>query len=88
MKSKKHLQAVSELPCCVCGIEGVQVHHIRGAGLTGASQRASDMFTIPLCAACHTGYHARPAFWQMQNGLQVDFLAKTLHKLLYEGDQK
>ena len=78
-----HLARVAELPCSVCSTRPVQVHHIRGAGLTGIGQKCSDWFTIPLCPPCHDSFHRQGRMkWEMQNGPQVDHVAQTL-ELLY-----
>jgi len=80
-KGKRHMKRVSELPCVVCGVEGVQVHHIRMAGLTGAGQKASDMLTIPLCPAEHALLHSDIKAWEMRNGRQIDHVTRTLERL-------
>jgi len=82
--SKRHMSRVAELPCVVCGIEGVQVHHIRAAGLTGAGQRCSDWFTIPLCQEDHADLHRGIKTWETRNGSQASHVAKTLD-VLYGG---
>ena len=60
--NKKHLTYVKSLGCCVCNPDcfgSVQVHHllkppnkVRGMGL-----KASDKFTVPLCAFHHDELH-------------------------------
>ena len=83
MKSRKHLAMVAALPCCICGTEPVQCHHIRGYPFSGAGQKASDLATIPLCPSCHAGYHAEPKTWEMRNGAQVSHLMATWQRLLH-----
>ena len=82
MKSKKHLARVAELPCCICSVSPVQVHHIRDMAVSGAGQRASDYFTMPLCPPCHARLHADKAAWERQHGSQFGWVAETL-KILY-----
>ena len=79
--SKRHMQRVSELPCVVRGTYGVQVHHIRMANLTGAGQKSSDYFTIPLHPEEHALLHSNIKAWEMRNGRQIDHVAATLEKL-------
>lgn len=50
---RKHMDKVAQLPCCLCGAYGVQVHHIREG--QGMGQRAGNFLAIPLCPDCHTG---------------------------------
>lgn len=55
-KDPKHLQAVRELGCIACRLEGrgktlASAHHIREG--QGMSQKASDYETIPLCPPHH-----------------------------------
>lgn len=51
--AKRWMGKVAQLPCAICGASGVHVHHIRQT--FGASERAPDTLTIPLCPAHHTG---------------------------------
>lgn len=81
VKNKKHLERVATLPCVVCESDEVQVHHIRKAPLTGASQRASDWFTFPLCQGCHAFLHSDIPAWEMTWGTQVSHVEQTLDKL-------
>lgn len=59
-KDRKHLQAVRELGCICCRIDGLglrdaSAHHIREG--QGMAQKASDYETIPLCVGHHqTGF--------------------------------
>ncbi len=49
------MDKVAKLPCSVCGVYGVQVHHIRET--LGMGQRASNWLVVPPCPDCHTGKH-------------------------------
>ena len=42
------MDAISQLPCCVCGSGPVHVHHILSGG-----RRIGHLSTIPLCFNCH-----------------------------------
>jgi hypothetical protein len=82
MKSRKHIQRVAQLPCCVCGQEPVQVHHIIGRGLRGMSQKSSDYFAIPLCPFHHDNLHRNGwREWEQMHGSQVDHAARTLARI-------
>lgn len=77
-----HLARVAALPCCVCGSQPVQVHHIRHVGITGVGQKCSDWFVVPLCPPCHSDFHREGrALWEMRNGQQLDHVAQTLEML-------
>lgn len=83
MKCRHHLERVAGLPCCVCGAQGVQVHHIIGRGVRGLSQKSSDWFGVPLCCHHHSELH-RDGWreWEQRHGKsQIQLAAETLHKL-------
>ena len=83
MKSRTHLARVAELPCCVTGRHPVEVHHVK-TGLSGAGQKCSDMFTIPLAPEIHSEFHSQGrTTWEMKYGRQADHLADTLSRLMY-----
>lgn len=50
---RNHMDKVAQLPCAVCGIHPVSVHHIR-TGI-GMGRRATAFQTIPLCPEHHQG---------------------------------
>ncbi len=55
---RKHLDAVSELCCCVCrrlgyGPTPAEIHHPRRG--TGMGQRASHFDALPMCFEHHRG---------------------------------
>lgn len=79
---KRHMGRVAQLPCCVCGAYGVQVHHVREG--QGMSQRASDFLTVPLCPPCHTGpngIHGNKSLMKIQKLDELDLLARTIERL-------
>lgn len=55
VRSKKHLLAVSSLPCQNCGLDGqTQAAHSNWAEHgKGRGIKASDEFVAALCATCH-----------------------------------
>ena len=84
MKNKKHLQRVAELPCCVCGMEPVQAHHLVGRDMKGMGQKSSDMFAIPLCPWHHSELHNIGwREWEQRHGSQLDYAAQTLNGMMY-----
>ena len=79
---KKWMDKVAQLPCVVCGTEGVHLHHIR-EGL-GMAQRASNYLVVPLCPPCHTGpsgVHGDRSLMRIQKMSELDMLAKTIEAL-------
>ena len=82
-KDPAHLARVASLPCCVCGVSPVEVHHIRSG--MGMGQRAGDDETIPLCPWHHrTGpvaFHAGPRVFQAAFGSERELLARTMERL-------
>lgn len=53
MNGSSYMGLVAQLPCCVCGVLPVEVHHKR-AGVGGGA-RSSDYDTMPLCPDHHRG---------------------------------
>lgn len=79
---QKHMNRVAELPCCTCGAEGVQLHHIREG--QGMAQRASNWLVVPLCQPCHTGsrgVHGDKTMMKLKKLTEMDMLAMTLERL-------
>ena len=63
---KDDLRFVSQQPCCVCGREPCEPHHIRFAQPRAISRKVSDEFTVPLCRVHHREIHRRgdeAAWW-------------------------
>lgn len=77
------MSRVAELPCSLCGEEGVQLHHIREG--QGMSQRASNFLVVPLCPSCHTGpigVHGDKTMMRVKKMTELDMLAKTIEALV------
>ena len=75
---------VAQLPCCICGVHGVHVHHIKEG--TGAAQRAVDTLVLPLCELHHTGRDGihglgRKGFYMRYKKSELDYLAETIERL-------
>ncbi len=70
-RDKDHLRFVSQQPCCVCGREPCEPHHIRFAQPRAISRKVSDEFTVPLCRVHHREIHRRgdEATWWAEFGI-------------------
>lgn len=79
---KRYLNRVAELPCVLCGAEGVHIHHAReGAGM---AQRSPHWLAIALCPDCHTGSTGIHGNRQRLTAQKVDemaLLARTIEAL-------
>jgi hypothetical protein len=86
-KSKKHLDFIRGLSCCVClnPIE-TEAAHVRmsvamaGKLNPGVGAKPHDSWTVPLCGRHHREQHegSEPKFWQSV-GIDPLSLAKELH---------
>lgn len=80
-RSKKHVQAIKELPCCICGDEAT-AHHIIGVGDGAMGSKAPDSHCIPLCHDHHTGrdgiHTVGVMQWESVYRTQWEYLARTL----------
>jgi len=80
---KAHMGRVAQLPCCLCGVHGVEVHHLREG--QGMSQRADNFLTIPLCPSCHRdnmlGIHGQKRMLTIMKTTELQLLADTLEKI-------
>lgn len=57
MRSPKRLAEIRKLPCVRCGNPNSQAAHSNlSKHGKGRSIKASDQFTIPLCAICHAAF--------------------------------
>lgn len=81
--AKRHLELVHKLPCGLCGVMPVELHHILEGRTPG--RKSPDMLVIPLCADCHrgneNGIHGRKAMWNVMKKSELDILAETLEKV-------
>ena len=81
--SKRHMGRVASLPCCVCGAEPVEVHHIMEGRTPG--RRASDWLTLPVCPLHHRdnkhGIHGQRLAWKLNKTDEMKCLADTLEKI-------
>lgn len=79
---KMYMDRVAKLCCCVCGDQGVELHHIREG--MGMSQRAANWLVVPLCYGCHRGpkgLHGDRSMWKVMKMDEMDALAKTIESV-------
>jgi hypothetical protein len=55
MRNEHYLAFVRARPCCLCACPGPSDPHHFGAH--GTSIKCDDLFTVPLCRACHDEWH-------------------------------
>ncbi len=91
--SKKYLDYVRSLPCCVSGYIGEEVvpHHIIGANwLTGKcmSKKGSDLTVIPIRQSLHQELHDKGwvTFERKYNICQVEMVVKTILQAERDGE--
>jgi hypothetical protein len=77
-KQRKHLAAVKELPCGVCGRQGEsEAHHI---------EQHHQYLCIPLCPDCHrgsfNGIHGQKRIWQVMKKTELTVLNETIEKMI------
>lgn len=84
-ENAKYTQWVKRQPCCGCGNQADDPHHITGNGLGGMGTKPHDMFVIPLCRRCHDKLHANAPAWEEENGSQADLVLKIIDSALAMG---
>lgn len=86
---RDHLKFIRTLPCLVCGSRNtIQAAHIRAGNAvyakraTGAGEKPSDQWCLPLCAAHHEEQHRgnEITFWR-QHGIDPFRVAQSLYQL-------
>ena len=80
IRDRKHVRAVTQLPCLVCGRQPSDPHHLRFAQSSALSRRASDEFTVPLCRGHHREVHrcGDEAEWWRRQGIDAVGVARAL----------
>lgn len=91
---REHLKFIRSLPCLVCGTrKDVQAAHIRAAHAgygkrsTGAGEKPSDCWVLPVCAEHHAEQHLLPelTFWSNR---KIDPFAVALALFAASGDDE
>lgn len=77
-RERKHLLAVKELACGVCGAYAPSdAHHI---------EQGLQYVCIPLCKDCHqgafNGIHGQQRIWKVTKKTELSVLNDTIRKLL------
>lgn len=62
-----------------------EAHHAIGVGFGWMGDKASDLFTLPLCRECHTDLHAGVKDWEALHGSQWEYVALTIHRAITDG---
>jgi hypothetical protein len=77
-RSKTYLDYVRAHECCSCGSGAPsEAHHCAPPGISpaitgkGMSQKADDMWTVPVCKICHTLWHGSSTYRRFR-GMSVD----------------
>ena len=75
-RERRHLAAVKEMPCGVCGTVGPSdAHHI---------EQGQQFLCIPLCYDCHrgtNGIHGTKALWRVRKLDELKVLNDTIETL-------
>ena len=76
-RERRHLAAVKEMPCGVCGASGPSdAHHI---------EQGKQFLCIPLCKDCHqgahNGIHGQRRIWNVMKKTELSVLNDTIDKL-------
>ena len=71
-KDRRHLSAVADLGCCICG-KPAEIHHVRHFG-----EKRKHSKVIPLCPEHHRlgsgAIHSGRASWEFKHGAEDDWL--------------
>lgn len=84
-RSRKYLDWVKSLPCCVCGRPADDPHHINRAG-KGMGTKQADCFVIPLCREHHDEIErVGSKSWEGRYGEQRDHALMTIAQAVHDG---
>jgi len=86
IRSRTHLQFVSQHGCTICGRTDVQSAHIRYTG-AGMGMKPCDSFVVPLCIEHHQEQHSmnERMFWHLY---KINPVAKALALCAESPDKK
>ncbi len=74
---RRHVEKLKELPCVICGAEGVEIHEPE-QGLWFAA--------MPLCPTCHRdaryGWHGQRLAWKARKMGELDAINATIQMLV------
>lgn len=79
---KRYLDAVRQLPCCICGAWPSSAHHV----ICGrySQSKSSDFDAIPLCYQHHQGergIHTDQAAWVARHGPDTRYSEPTRRRI-------
>ena len=81
VRSKAHLRFVATMPCVVCGMRPVEVHHLKHLQPRARGLKVSDEFTVPLCPEHHREVEAVSGWegiWWALGHIDVEAAARNL----------
>lgn len=75
---RRHVGAIKDMPCAVCGIAGPsEAHEI---------EQGQWFTSLPLCASCHrdghNGIHGQKRIWSVMRKTELSCLNDTIKALL------
>lgn len=79
----RHLGMLHDLPCCLCGSEPVEAHHIK-EGKTFGKRDSLHYCCIPLCSDCHRGsqgVHGDMTMLRIAKKDELELLSETLEAI-------
>lgn len=80
---RRHLARVAQLPCCTCGAQPVEVHHVT-EGKTFGKRDKLHFCTIPVCQSCHSGrlgIHGDKTMLRVAKRSELELLSETLETI-------
>jgi hypothetical protein len=85
-RSKRWLQAVASLPCRACFKDGPsQAAHVNHRG-KGMGMKAPDVWTFPMCPACHAEFDQGKSYTKEQRrALADEWVLSTILELATSG---
>ncbi len=90
-RSRKHLDAIKSLPCCVCGTSPVDPAHSNSMSHgKGRGIKSSDEFVIPLCRVHHQNFDndggVQSRNWFMKKLKETVVTLRSKNKLLEKAE--
>jgi hypothetical protein len=73
---KRHIERLAQLPCVVCGADGVEIHE---------PEQGLWFVAMPLCPTCHRdpkyGWHGQRLNWKAVKYGELDAINATIRML-------
>ena len=81
-RDEDYLAFIRTRPCMICGRHHAsEAHHIKEMELCGLTQKAPDVYAIPLCHKCHMTIAHGTGFKEKMSWLPYDL--KTVCRIMY-----